>query len=102
MTSDGDYVSGFVPKSEKTTYTACANNGAITGRTKVGGIGADVKSTRATDCGNTGAISLVKYGTGNQEIGGLFARICYAPPSPAAITPAPSPAMPTSAALSAP
>ena len=77
VTSDGDYVSGFVPKSEKTTYTACANNGAITGRTKVGGIGADVKSTRATDCGNTGAISLVKYGTGNQEIGGLFARICY-------------------------
>ena len=77
VTSDGDYVSGFVPKSEKTTYTACANNGAITGRTKVGGIGADVKSTRATDCGNTGAISLVEYGTGNQEIGGLFARICY-------------------------
>ena len=77
VTSDGDYVSGFAALSEKTTYTSCMNNGAITARTKVGGIGAEVKSTKATDCGNTGAISLVEYGTGKQAIGGLFAEIRY-------------------------
>ena len=77
VTSDGDYVSGFAALSEKTTYTSCMNNGAITARTKVGGIGAEVKSTKSTDCGNTGAISLVEYGTGKQAIGGLFAEIRY-------------------------
>ena len=77
VTSDGDYVSGFVPKSEKTTYTACANNGAITGRTKIGGFGAEVKSTKVVDSCNTGAIGLIAYGTGKQAIGGLFAEIRY-------------------------
>ena len=77
VTSDGDYVSGFVPKSETTTYTACANNGAITGRTKIGGLGAEVKSTKVVDSCNTGAIGLIAYGTGKQAIGGLFAEIRY-------------------------
>ena len=77
VTSDGDYVSGFVPKSEKTTYTACANNGALTGRTKIGGFGAEVKSTKVVDSCNTGAIGLIAYGTGKQAIGGLFAEIRY-------------------------
>ena len=77
VTSDGDYVSGFAPKSEKTTYTACANNGAITGRTKIGGFGAEVKSTKVVDSCNTGAIGLIAYGTGKQAIGGLFAEIRY-------------------------
>ena len=77
VTSDGDYVSGFAPKSEKTTYTACANNGAITGRTKIGGLGAEVKSTKVVDSCNTGAIGLIAYGTGKQAIGGLFAEIRY-------------------------
>ena len=77
VTSDGDYVSGFVPKSEKTIYTACANNGAITGRTKIGGLGAEVKSTKVVDSCNTGAIGLIAYGTGKQAIGGLFAEIRY-------------------------
>ena len=77
VTTDGDYVSGFVPKSEKTTYTACANNGAITGRTKIGGFGAEVKSTKVVDSCNTGAIGLIAYGTGKQAIGGLFAEIRY-------------------------
>ena len=77
VTSDGDYVSGFVPKSETTTYTACANNGAITGRTKIGGLGAEVKSTKVVDSCNTGAIGLIACGTGKQAIGGLFAEIRY-------------------------
>lgn len=77
VTSDGDYVGGFVPKSEKTTYTSCVNNGAITGETKVGGFGAEVKSTKVVDSCNTGAIGLVAYGTGKQAIGGLFAEIRY-------------------------
>ncbi len=77
VTSDGDYVGGFVPKSEKTTYISCVNNGAITGRTKVGGFGAEVKSTKVVDSCNTGAISLIAYGTGKQAIGGLFAEIRY-------------------------
>ena len=77
VTSDGDYVSGFVPKSETTTYTACANNGAITGRTKIGGLGAEVKSTKVVDSCNTGAIGLIAYGAGKQAIGGLFAEIRY-------------------------
>ena len=77
VTSDGDYVSGFVPKSETTTYTACANNGAITGRTKIGGLGAEVKSTKVVDSCNTGAIGLIAYGMGKQAIGGLFAEIRY-------------------------
>ena len=77
VTSDGDYVSGFVPKSETTTYTACANNGAITGRTKIGGLVAEVKSTKVVDSCNTGAIGLIAYGTGKQAIGGLFAEIRY-------------------------
>ena len=77
VTTDGDYVSGFVPKSETTTYTACANNGAITGRTKIGGLGAEVKSTKVVDSCNTGAIGLIAYGTGKQAIGGLFAEIRY-------------------------
>ena len=58
-------------------YTACANNGAITGRTKIGGLGAEVKSTKVVDSCNTGAIGLIAYGTGKQAIGGLFAEIRY-------------------------
>ena len=77
VTTDGDYVSGFAAKSETTTYTACANNGAITGRTKIGGLGAEVKSTKVVDSCNTGAIGLIAYGTGKQAIGGLFAEIRY-------------------------
>ena len=77
VTSDGDYVGGFVPKSEKTTYTSCVNNGAITGETKVGGFGAEVRSTKMVDSCNTGAIGLVAYGNGKQAIGGLFAEIRY-------------------------
>ncbi len=77
VTSDGDYVSGFAALSEKTTYTSCMNNGAITGRTKIGGLGAEVKSTKVVDSCNTGAIGLIAYGTGKQAIGGLFAEIRY-------------------------
>ena len=77
VTTDGDYVSGFAAKSETTTYTSCVNNGAITGRTKIGGLGAEVKSTKVVDSCNTGAIGLIAYGTGKQAIGGLFAEIRY-------------------------
>lgn len=77
VTTDGDYVSGFAAKSETTTYTSCVNNGAITGRTKIGGFGAEVKSTKVVDSCNTGAIGLIAYGTGKQAIGGLFAEIRY-------------------------
>ena len=77
VTTDGDYVSGFAAKSETTTYTSCVNNGAITGRTKIGGFGASVKSTKAVDSCNTGAIGLAAYNGSNQGIGGLFGEIGY-------------------------
>ena len=77
VTTDGDYVSGFAAKSETTTYTSCVNNGAITGRTKIGGFGASVKSTKAVDSCNTGAIGLAASNGSNQGIGGLFGEMGY-------------------------
>lgn len=77
VTSDGDYVSGFVPKSEKTIYTACANNGAITGRTRSVVSALRSNPRRSLTPATPAPSASLAYGTASQAIGGLFAEIRY-------------------------